>query len=69
MRKQFGSEPQPTTALEQRAHQMLREWPLKTAMLYGLWLKQEHRDSEIYRFTDAWLQWRVVESVDTADPA
>ena len=66
MKKQFGQEPQPTTPAEHRAHQQLQQWPLKTAMLYGLWLKQQHPHTEIHRFTSAWLQWRVVDSVDTA---
>lgn len=66
MKKQFGSEPQPTTAEERRTHLMLKEWPIKQSVIFGLYSKRQHPNTAVTKFTDAWLQWRLVESVDTA---
>ena len=66
MKTQLGEEPRPTTAEERRTHKMLTAWPIKDAVIFGLYSKRQHPNTAVTRFTDAWLQWRLVWSVDTA---
>jgi hypothetical protein len=65
MKRTLG-EPKPTTAEERRTHKMLKGWPIQTAAIFGLYCKKKHPNTPVTLFTDAWLQWRLVTSVDTA---